>query len=951
MFFTREDILKIQQALLQLGVKDSELPNAEPVTYDDTLSIVQEGKNRQIGVKDFLNQISLWKREDFLNITDKYDEHYISLIEAINLVPILQRKDGLVITFQDVEGNWEIYQFRGNITEFLNKEKWFDLYDYRNYIVQSIVPDEEDLTASTPDKNGNSLVSLKDRIYDPTSFSGKGYKILRKNIQPINIAVTKIRIESVPLTDGTLSFIINGKETQVAISAITDNTTALVTQKVASALQESMTEYEVSVDASLITLTRKYDGSITPSVFSASTTDVICIITDSIKKEYRNILTPVVINQSNTIYEIRYDYDLNGATINLPQNCILKFCGGSLNNGKLNGDNSIIEASPVKIFGKDIEISGTFVNSMNYAEWFDLDYEKTLLSFYGIDFIGNYLISKKIMVDTGTHRIYLKFHPQSKITVNSTFIGDYLFDIKNSDLSDSATRSDYNGVSGQGEIDLSERCGLISFTASNKISNLVAKGTDFFNLTNVYHAGKSIDNIVPTYDSTTVVNTAIIKVASESKFTNIELHASRNTSARQPDCGILLQRSDHKLNRITIVISTIGIYGIQGNTFIQDCHIWGAPQIAFYITGNHTINNTYGDWAICSFYFKNNYEIANITNHFIIGSSNETMPWYQGKNMSILKSTKPNNLSGQVSYFQVNAAKAKLCVNDNNEEVKSKIRFQYIPNANDDFNSSIRSTVLVNPDFTKNEFYIAIECDKFYASDLTIDLVLDSCTFDKFIYSKLESNDTSYCLAHINRNIYRSSGIFNMTAHINKASDKIIIKVKSKYAKICISTIPGVDIKSYNITKDIYDSYVANLNDFVDLICVPLASNFNNLPKINKTVDISCFINDINNYCTIHYPNKKLNSIIPSISDTTTMNDRFSIGFVAQKNEKIIMWNGTNWVNLDGYSNDYLRKGTTNNRPSLNSKDEGFEYYDTNLKKKILWEGTKWVNLDGTSLA
>ena len=32
MFFTREDILKIQNALLKLSVKDSELPSAEPVT-------------------------------------------------------------------------------------------------------------------------------------------------------------------------------------------------------------------------------------------------------------------------------------------------------------------------------------------------------------------------------------------------------------------------------------------------------------------------------------------------------------------------------------------------------------------------------------------------------------------------------------------------------------------------------------------------------------------------------------------------------------------------------------------------------------------------------------------------------------------------------------------------------------------------------------------------------
>lgn len=334
MFFTREDILKIQQALFKVSVKDSELPNAEPVTPNDIISIVQNGKNKQIGVKDFFNQISLWKREDFINITDKYDEHYISLTKAINLVPILQRKDGLVITFQDVEGNWEIYQFRGNITEFFEENKWFNLYDYKNNIVQSIVPDEEDLTASTPDENGISLVSLKDRVYDPISFSGKGYKILRKNVQPINIAVTKIKVECTPSSDGILSFSINGKETQVSVSVSTDNTTILVADKIVSKLTETMTEYEVSKDASMITLTRKFGGSITPSVFSVSTTGIVCTITDSTKKELRNILTPVMINQPNTIYEIRYDFDLNGMLL-VDRNIEFVDNGGSLLNGKI----------------------------------------------------------------------------------------------------------------------------------------------------------------------------------------------------------------------------------------------------------------------------------------------------------------------------------------------------------------------------------------------------------------------------------------------------------------------------------------------------------------------------------------------------------------------------------------------------------------------------------------
>lgn len=353
MFFTREDILKIQNALLQLSVKDSELPSAEPVTYDDTLSIVQDGKNKQIKIEDFFNQISLWKREDFINITDKYDEHYISLIKAISLVPILQRKDGLVITFQDVEGNWEIYQFRGNITEFFKENKWFNLYDYRNNIIQSIVPDEEDLTVSIPDENGNSLVSLKDRVYDPTSFNGKGYKILRKNIQSVNIVSTKINITEVPSSDGILSFTINNKKTQVIISAVTDNTTSLVAQKIASALKESMIEYEVLIDTSLVTLKKKSSGSVTPSVFSASTTGVVCTVTDNTKIEFRNILISNMISKPNTIYEIRYDFDLNGETIKMQEGCTLKFEGGKFTNGAIISNNTKVEGLPkiTKLYG------------------------------------------------------------------------------------------------------------------------------------------------------------------------------------------------------------------------------------------------------------------------------------------------------------------------------------------------------------------------------------------------------------------------------------------------------------------------------------------------------------------------------------------------------------------------------------------------------------------------
>ena len=39
------------------------------------------------------------------------------------------------------------------------------------------------------------------------------------------------------------------------------------------------------------------------------------------------------VTKENTIYEIRYNFDLNGATITIPQGCVLKFEGGKLSNG------------------------------------------------------------------------------------------------------------------------------------------------------------------------------------------------------------------------------------------------------------------------------------------------------------------------------------------------------------------------------------------------------------------------------------------------------------------------------------------------------------------------------------------------------------------------------------------------------------------------------------------
>lgn len=79
------------------------------------------------------------------------------------------------------------------------------------------------------------------------------------------------------------------------------------------------------------------------------------------------------VTLQNTIYEIRYDFDLNGKEINIPENCVLKFEGGSLSNGNLTFNKTYLDGN-VKI--DNILPSGSLANYEVHASWFGVSSEK-----------------------------------------------------------------------------------------------------------------------------------------------------------------------------------------------------------------------------------------------------------------------------------------------------------------------------------------------------------------------------------------------------------------------------------------------------------------------------------------------------------------------------------------------------------------------------------------------
>lgn len=180
MFFTQEDYRKIEKWLLANSRKDTDFAGAAtPLKGNEILAIVQNGQNMKVSLKDFIDQLFLLGVSDFVNITDKYGESYLTLSQAIQLIPFRSRKIGQVITFLDDNGEWGLYQFQGErVNQWDNTTLWIDLIAALSGI--STI-DSEDII---PKANVNNQVSLlfADKNYNTTEYSGLGRVYLRKNI-------------------------------------------------------------------------------------------------------------------------------------------------------------------------------------------------------------------------------------------------------------------------------------------------------------------------------------------------------------------------------------------------------------------------------------------------------------------------------------------------------------------------------------------------------------------------------------------------------------------------------------------------------------------------------------------------------------------------------------------------------------------------------------------------
>lgn len=793
-----------------------------------------------------------------------------------------------------------------------------------NQEVSSLSPvDEEDLTRSF-NENGRSVTKFADRSYSPQNFSGKGYKILRKNIKPVSLAVTEIVVSSVPTSDGYLAFIINGVESHVDVAASTDTTTDKVAEKIGYKLKVTMPEYDVSKSSSTITLTRKFGGIVsTPSSFSAVGTGASCSVKDSSKTELRNLLTAVMINQPNTIYEIRYDYNLDGREIILNKGISLCLVGGDIKNGKIVCDNTCI-------YGKgrlSCELYGTYFYE-GKADGVDL-----IETNKGISFKDNITYNLK---NNERNKVFLR----APISYKSLMYPKEIIDKYSLTGNDRfMINTDYFLLD---NIDLGgkDRYHWILFGKGCSLTNL---GGSIYNgyvsFTDLKIIGKYPFRDLT--DNSSVENEIIIDVNS-----NIDLSELINTKLQH-------------IYRLTIRLG-VGKYELSAPITIpknKRLIIIGSGKDNFAFTNKRDYNNyvSSGSFLVFNNIDKKYKNISVFSGEGILVIKNTSL-YLLEEDVSYTLNDNPkpsdfnslslgnSNINGiNTSYLNINNC-SLFCFT--NAGIVIKQAFQIIENTNINYcRTGIKAEINLTGDEQFLNIYIRY-CEigmELNGGHINITkLWIDEIT--KYAILLNESNNASSIRIvdlHINHCNY--SGI-KATSFERAMIVGTINRCGCYYAGFDIKDVPETDLDkccSIYVNSCTNSTFILN-NSYKKIDDPGVQSNYGQVSS--PVIDI--IANNFSNN------NVFLNSDFKEKIYKYNSQKTYALCKIkTQYNNNSIINNGVECnISSDKYIIETPKIGNANNRPNLDNNSAGFDYYDINLKKKILWNGTAWVNLDGTSL-
>lgn len=617
-----------------------------------------------------------------------------------------------------------------------------------------------------------------------------------------------------------------------------------------------------------------------------------------------NILTQDMVNLSNTIYHIQYDYDLNGSTIVIPDNCVLLFKGGSFKNGTITGTNTSIEAGLHTIFGSNILIDGTWNCDNVYDSWFPLEKDSfinlqnlcnlTSEGYYGTVHIGN---SHSITIPTNAASIKPNSNTtiilDGSITVNPTGFSNYyifrLTDKQNITIKGGGSLigdvEGHTGITGEWGHGI-----FIQGSYNITISNL--------QLLNFWGDGIEVDK------------------STSNSFTS-ELYLSNLTIYNNRRQGISL------LSVKNVFVDNCVIYGIgsikgtnpkaaidiepEGNDIAENVFITNCVEYSngLGITAHNTVKNVTVSNCSCS---------------------SPQGVWHTG-DITYRDCSFDNyfNLEGDIVRFVncdmpvTNIVSSNLIEIDNCK-FRSKKSFDYVSNTiallvfnysatgiSKDCKVRVRNSSFDNTKEGNTPFPLV---RKALAKNMgNKDIIFEKCTFNNalsYLYGGIQYGDYYDCLFRV------------PSLAIQLYADKTINFVGNTIIKNDESTARSM-IVIESITKNFEDNLAV--------------LNFSHNDFHYKGVSIIDII-----------PNN-VNSMVVSFLDNS-----FSTRYISE--EETLYINLKNHFDVFNYSNrrlDYQRySGPTTSMGTPSPNNRGQLFYDTTMTTLNFWDGIEWRNSDGT---
>lgn len=712
--------------------------------------------------------------------------------------------------------------------------------------------------------------------------------------------------------------------------------------------------------------------------------------------------------QANTIYEVRYNFDLGGGSVTIPSNCTLKFDGGKLMNGSVVGTLTNVDAGNQLIFD-GVDFLGTWGVQEIPASWFIQDEESGAIdctdAFERMFALAAISANPKVSL----HGIYLITGDNLSIPSNIKLVGTGSATIKTD--SSAIYQSMFSASAGLRNVDIT---GIIfdQFSEIGKgysigtpnpamkiiecgeginvrIHNCVFKHIgvhavcfngfgnrdNIFLYDNVFEAKRADDNVD--------MSTVYIQAHHYEVQNNILRNISTNKNLLRINGGIECHGGIAICTGNIISDYKIGI-NLQTATNLSDVDY----ESAMIISQNNIQNCSYG---ISMFATKkvgrteDGLKNIAIQNNIIELSFEDDFQYLKAHGIST--STYPNgslkstiisgnyishrgNYDSSATYGNVNPAElSAISISADggcDNVIISQNKVENFPGTPISLRNNTGAEILENVDITDNTFY---DCGYLYnQAPGTVPQMafLSNCkniSIRRNTYTIVRDRDISkwYLIygyvkcdnVDIYENIIEQKGTFN-TCLISFPSGSE--NIKGDLFDLSEGDEVNVITDASSFGKPIYNNKGRYF--FVDggLFCVPTKNGtLRTIDAIASNVSGESYItiNDANNYI-------KVGDYVDGIRTSTGLPLNKTFRVICIFEDCILLDAPLNFeinkvINAEPTFSEIvkftsLNKGTTAQRPTLALTDAGFQYFDTDLGKPIYWTGAKWVDATGADL-